>query len=488
MKVLKRFFVLFMAFALACVAFVFVACGDGTHGEGTGGNTEENESDSGNGNSDGDKENDEIVDLEKIPVAASHYVEGKSSCSEKYISRAIYEFTDSIADSFKMENLIRIEYFTDSLDSSPSGETDMFFNVKGDNAANIYDVWWLGKANYGKMEYDFFRNDKMYNCITDDEITDLSEVEVSFYESGDNMGFENYLPALFDIGYPFLKLGNFADAVKKNGNTVNVDINKTLYKTATALMRTVDELKENMTIKQFMENKVIKSVLSSILGGFPPESLAGVVELFYGELLKGVTPDENSTAFDYLLKLLASEDLYTLLREQNNGVFPDNVTSCNDLKLGFIAETFLYELIEYSVEYMLYYNYGNKAGEMAENYKVTDFSTFKIAVKMLFEVVFNDATETNFKFLTFDNQHGIHSYSSFELENATCTFVLDNDKIVNQNFTADIKKTEEYDTNSYDLESGQIKRLVERHLFDYAVSMELNYPSEKPVFANLKIL
>lgn len=224
--------------------------------------------------------------------------------------------------------------------------------------------------------------------------------------------------------YILMSLAKSFDAYTQDGDTITIDGNKLAFNIKNKLIAVKDGLKDTTTIKELLDNETVKAILSSIVDVFSAEELAALLKygrfftlgLNGGQIYKWlsvidkVKPDENSTAYDYIKKLITSDETYAVLSkavEEQAGVkLPAKI---QDLTLGFMLDTI-------------------RKGYTVENLKedLTEYC-FK---------AMENSTETKF----------VYSYSDYlyEFSNVKATYTVANGKIVKQN--AVIQWSRSYDS------------------------------------------
>lgn len=258
-----------------------------------------------------------------------------------------------------------------------SGKADVEFSSVG-TGVNAGDNF------YG---YFFMRDWKVYGVFDDDKITDFANAELAGFVDikqaigaiKESIPSDFVIPAevldMFDVSKinelvgktlgeingALLKLAKAGDALTETDLIVTVDLNKLAYNMLNEVKgvlnsingnTTVDGLLKNQTVKKyaqaFTENikpeQLVKSVLDNletVKTNIPAEGQEQVKEIIkkISELFVKVAPDKDSTTYDYMLKLINSQELADLI----NGLMPDGFgLTC---KVGELTLNSLYEII-----------------------------------------------------------------------------------------------------------------------------------------------
>lgn len=213
--------------------------------------------------------------------------------------------------------------------------------------------------------YCFMRDWKVYGALSQAEITDFSsailkpivDIGAALEEqTGANSLMLNlYAPMLMNAvvsagNYMILSLGKVTNSVAFKGNTITVDYNLTAYRIFNDVKDVIDGVTATTTVGDILGNANVRkyaeiftelvsyndlatyvSIIKNILGGqgvqpIPAEEIDYTQVLIAAldaidALLKSVTPDANSNTYDYLVKLLSSDELREIINNAAGGEF-----------------------------------------------------------------------------------------------------------------------------------------------------------------------
>lgn len=181
---------------------------------------------------------------------------------------------------------------------------------------------------------------------------------------GGETEFEDEIAEIFSIlpafgagvptNYVIAKLADITGALKVGKDSATIDVNAVLYNTATDLHGVLRGVSENTTLEALLQNATVKKYISPFTELIPVEDAASfianlkyadllfltaddkylasigltrelfdkIADRFFGVdfgLLSKIEPDDESTTYDYILKLIKSEELRDVL---NAAFFP----------------------------------------------------------------------------------------------------------------------------------------------------------------------
>lgn len=260
------------------------------------------------------------------------------------------------------DKLLATEYSALELEATvgigDEGEYDVAAKVNLDGNADI-SVKALGKGeNAGDdfFMYFFMRGWKVYGTFTEAEETDFSAAELEGFvdinqvlesvlggtgvELPENIASKLELDKAVDevldlVNYLVLNLGKAANAVTEANNSLTVDLNKLMFNAVTDIKGVVNGLTNDTTVGQILANENLKKYVKVITELVTPEELvATLVEAIDGAaggegvpaeataiiaqvktLLNTVKPDANSSTYDYIVKLVGSQELVNLINQ-----------------------------------------------------------------------------------------------------------------------------------------------------------------------------
>ena len=294
------------------------------------------------------------------------------------------------------------------------------------------EVEYFFLRNWHGFDYSTFnRSDDKDNPAVLEEVTDWSDVALEY--RGSNIE-DSYLSMLINyvdyaqrVNVIILNLADAANAVTVDGNKVVVDLNKLAYNMFNDINSALPKITNNTTIGQLLNDPTIKKYLSSILNAFTVDEVLEILDDFglldneIAEQLLAVKPDENSTTYDYIVKLISSDEANELvsdmLKEMLGISLPANIS---DVKLGFIL------------------------GLVANATGLPDGTDLLALAKTYVKMVADFVTETQIKVTSshdLDGYQGDTSQTS-TIKNAKMEYVLNSDKtIASQTLTLDYEES-----------------------------------------------
>lgn len=463
MKLWKRMIAVLLIVVMAVSVFAMAACDVNTPDNGDNGN---NNGDNGNngGNNNGDNNgngNNNGNSSEESTVSA--IVNALLKDGNKPFELNVTMTTDDTGDTYVMKADGTV--YTDS-ETGFDGHSDsskyndvLLIKVLADLAKGKMDVikndTSVGEHHYypasseeeardfyysdAEVEYTFLRNwhnfnyrDYKYSNDKDnlavlEEVTDWSDIVLK-YKGLAIEGYEEMVAEYVDyvqrVNVIILNLANAANAVTIDGNKVVVDGNKLAYNMFNDVNSALSKITNNTTIGQLLNDPTVKKYLSSILNAFTVEEVFDILDDFgmldndIAKQLLAVKPDANSTTYDYIVKLIGSDELNDLISDMVKEELGINLpTNIANVKLSFILDLVV------------------KATGLPVGTDLLDLA--KTYVKLVADFV----TETEIK-VTDGRSSSVYQgdlTQTTTIKNAKMEYVLNSDKtIASQTFTVDI--------------------------------------------------
>lgn len=240
---------------------------------------------------------------------------------------------------------------------------------------------------------------------------------------GDAFG-EAYSTDLKVCTYTLTKLADSFGALKIEKNKATIDVNAMAYGMATQITAVLNKLDDNTTVGDLLKEPAIKNVLMSITELFPVTEVKAAIDEIVKSLpdeVKGtltavdidlskifVAPDKNSTTYDYILKILGSQELLNAVNKALQSAIPSD-SAMSGVPVG-LTETF----DKMKISAIL---------QMADApIKVTDLKDFVTPY-------LQGITKTNFT-LTVDEE------GTFTLSDASIVYTLSGNKVTKQDISA----------------------------------------------------
>lgn len=140
-----------------------------------------------------------------------------------------------------------------------------------------------------------------------------------------------------------LKFGDMTGAVTKEGNKITVDLNKILNGALTQAITALDGVTAETTLGEVLALGPVYNFVGGLLNVVPLDMLLGAIPQVFGlvptipadiqqmvnGLINAVQPDENSSTYSYLVKLISSQEL---LNTAN--AFIEQMTGSSAIKLS----------------------------------------------------------------------------------------------------------------------------------------------------------
>ncbi|MDE6273889.1 MAG: hypothetical protein K2L87_02440 [Clostridiales bacterium] len=174
---------------------------------------------------------------------------------------------------------------------------------------------------------------------------------------GDSMGDafgEAYSTEMKVCTYTLTKLADSFSALKIEKDKATIDVNAMAYGMATQITAVLNKLNDNTTVGDLLKEPAIKNILMSITELFPvtdvkaaidevvkslPDEVKGMLTAMQIDLSKiFVAPDKNSTTYDYILKILGSQELLNAVNKALQQAIPSD-SAMSGAPVG-LTETF----------------------------------------------------------------------------------------------------------------------------------------------------
>lgn len=473
---LKKFLTILMAFLTAVSVFSFSACGNSS------GNTPDYDNSQNGGDNSGDKDDDndgggsggqdkpEISvetflnqvfnrEITVIGYTSSHssvlqdgYFEAGSETPVILKSGTKERSAEGKID-LKSGNMDFYEYAAEESKSSlkPVGEKylrgwEYFYGGNGGEliyGGNIIE-------NIGDM---FEKPDLPFKLPLDFPVFDLN-------------GFFSLAGGLFSgtANYILLSVANSFEALTLKEGEATVDLNKFAFNLLEGVKELVQSLDENSTVGDILTNETFKKLFAPVTEIVSPSDLKTLLSMLiaragFGGLLEqfGIKydldsllpePDEQSTTYDYILKIIGSEELKRLINaliivsaKPGTNVFllPDTI---DNIRLDVIIRVF-------------------KLGE-------NTIEQIKEELTFLLETNMADTTQEK---LYYDGGE-----TALTAEDGKIIYVLDGYRIISQEFSLRVTKTEQSVSDG-----GRIMQSVKRQSF----GLKIEYPETRYFFEDI---
>ena len=347
MKIFKKFLAAIIAMVMAFAVFAFAACKtDDNDNGGTNGGNEGTEG--GNGGTNTKTPAQQL--LEAVDKSTS-YVE--ISAEYSYVSRYENYTLSSLDEEKPAETTVRNTTDTQSISGhvdieKGNGDITTVYSEENTRGGEV--------ETYGGTSYMFLRGWHAFGGAPEDEeeVTDYSKLSLQYLGNlneqlgsaiagitGGSQGNPDgnrpaalaeapgldagalALPAVIKANSVLVNLAVAADTLEVKDGVYTVDVIKTLNKVYTEISAVVNALDENTTVGEVLSNKTVEKYLSAITAVVPAETVYSLVCSALDEMspamkemlsfIPGIKPDENSTTYDYIVKLVSSDEVKTLV-------------------------------------------------------------------------------------------------------------------------------------------------------------------------------
>lgn len=221
--------------------------------------------------------------------------------------------------------------------------------------------------------------------------------------------------------YTLLMLAKETGFVKIEGDKLVVDVNGTIAAMKTVIDTFLDNAKSTDTIGEVLTNPLVANYFKAVLNIVDPEDLPEILSWLYFldeeeqgliDALMEVPADEGSTTYEYLLKLIKSNEAYVAAKDYIAKTFDASLPSkIENVTLQFVADVVVDE-------------------------KNTDFAEFISNVKEMFDDLFLEVTD---KKVAIKEKY----YSQFyELSDTKIVYTIKDDKIVSQDVSGKYRNIE----------------------------------------------
>lgn len=338
MKIFKKISVVLFAFIMAMTVAVFAAC-----------QPVENQNDK-------DKNNDKVVNTE-----VQNLITALSSQSVEYV-----DFNMEVSVESIYKNIYK-NYNISNQKATVTGKFDVL-NGNGDVVAVLPEEY----------SYLFLRDWDMYGYDSKSEVVDFSGITLN--NAGSIKDYFNQVPELsgIDIGQlvsalyvpvtaaAAVEAAEELNALKIENGKVTVDVNLMLHNALLKVKAFFDKITDNTTIGQFLALDEIKWLIEEATAGVSGANLQTMLSAMLlqiemspaeegstvtvGQKLAeiginvslsslAVPADANSTAYDYIVKFISSDEINTFIDQvlKASGSETTMPANLNDIKLSFIS-------------------------------------------------------------------------------------------------------------------------------------------------------
>ncbi len=224
------------------------------------------------------------------------------------------------------------------------GDGELLYELKCKiNFDGNADMIFTPYERYERYEYIFLRDWKCYLAMSNDGDTndfttedlagaiDIKAFLEKYYDIKNAKSDVNSL--LYSFNSAIMCFGEDFKAFTEENGKITVDLSKAIYNAVEELKIFINGLKEETTVGDVLKNDTVKKIVSKLTNIISPEQLIDTVkkvisamgEESIGEKLDGllgyVKPDKNSTTYDYLIKLVNSQETVDFI----NGIIGNGV-------------------------------------------------------------------------------------------------------------------------------------------------------------------
>ncbi len=259
-----------------------------------------------------------------------------------------------------------------------------------------------------------------------ESLEDYGDVSDHIYPANPNL-LVKYAPR---HNYTLLMLARETGNYDIENDKISIDVNATLYNLKTVIDSFIDNAKNTDTVGKILTDPLVVNYFKAVLNVADPVDLPEILSWFgldgneqgLIDALMAVPADENSTTYEYLLKLIKSDEAYDAV----NKYLAENFEKTLPAKIEDITLQFIADLV---------------TGEAN-----TDFDEVKRSLKQEFDGLLKEITadkavyESNdyFAFET-DNGMFISCKQSFEVSDTEIIYTVKDNKIVSEKISGNLK-------------------------------------------------
>lgn len=218
-----------------------------------------------------------------------------------------------------------------------SGDADITVKSTNNDKTSSHEYMFL--RNWHAFDYDALDNGMVTNWGSNVTLNYSGNPFDSLTEEG-SPTWSQYLPTVFGemvseltntttktYTYSIAKIADSFNGltIDSKQKTATIDLNATVYGAVTAIGEVLSSINDNTTIGDILKTDAVKNILMSVTELFPateiksafdevlqslPVEIKQMIDSMGIDLSKiFVAPDKNSTTYDYLVKIISSEEL-----------------------------------------------------------------------------------------------------------------------------------------------------------------------------------
>ncbi len=218
-----------------------------------------------------------------------------------------------------------------------SGDADITVKSTNNDKTSSHEYMFL--RNWHAFDYDALDNGMVTNWGSNVTLNYSGNPFDSLTEEG-SPTWSQYLPTIFGemvseltntttktYTYSIAKIADSFNGltIDSKQKTATIDLNATVYGAVTAIGEVLSSINDNTTIGDILKTDAVKNILMSVTELFPateiksafdevlqslPVEIKQMIDSMGIDLSKiFVAPDKNSTTYDYLVKIISSEEL-----------------------------------------------------------------------------------------------------------------------------------------------------------------------------------
>lgn len=218
-----------------------------------------------------------------------------------------------------------------------SGDADITVKSTNNDKTSSHEYMFL--RNWHAFDYDALDNGMVTNWGSNVTLNYSGNPFDSLTEEG-SPAWSQYLPSVFGemvseltntttktYTYSIAKIADSFNGltIDSKQKTATIDLNATVYGAVTAIGEVLSSINDNTTIGDILKTDAVKNILMSVTELFPateiksafdevlqslPVEIKQMIDSMGIDLSKiFIAPDKNSTTYDYLVKIISSEEL-----------------------------------------------------------------------------------------------------------------------------------------------------------------------------------